>query len=93
MAKVREGLAKRKRENSQGWFEVWFNSFPWLTTLISTLLRPLTVLLLLNFEPCILNKLIKLKERIGPVQLMVLSQQYETLRTGPKKYELVTRDP
>jgi hypothetical protein len=27
------------------------------------------------------------------VQLMVLHQQYETLRTGPEEYELVTQDP
>ena len=97
MAKVREGLAKQKREReqSQGWFESWFNSSPWLTTLISTLLGPLIVLLLLlTFGPCILNKLIAfIKERIGAVQLMVLHQQYETLRTGPEEYELVTQDP
>ena len=97
MAKVREGLAKLKRERkqSQGWFESWFNSSPWLTTLISTLLGPLIVLLLLlTFGPCILNKLIAfIKERIGAVQLMVLCQQYETLRTGPEEYEIVTRDP
>ena len=97
MAKVREGLAKQKREReqSQGWFESWFNSSPWLTTLISTLLGPLIVLLLLlTFGPCILNKLIAfIKERIGAVQLMVLGQQYETLRTGPEEYELVTQDP
>jgi hypothetical protein len=41
-----------------------------------------------------LNKLITfIKEGIGAVQMMVLCQQYETLRTGPEEYELVTRDP
>ena len=97
MATMTEGLAKdkREREQSQGWFKSWFNSSPWLTTLISTLLGPLIVLLLLlTFGPCILNKLIAfIKERIGAVQLMVLHQQYETLRTGPEEYELVTQDP
>jgi len=86
---------ERVREQSQGWFESWFNLSPWLTTLISTLLGPLIVLLLLlTFGPCILNKLIAfMKERIGAVQLMVLHQQYETLRTGPEECELVTNDP
>ena len=97
MATVREGQAKLKREKeqSQGWFKSWFNSSPWLTTLISTLLGPLIVLLsLLTFGPCILNKLIaSIKERIGSMQLMVLRLQYETLRTGPEEYELVTQDP
>ena len=61
MAKVREGLAKQKREReqSQGGFESWFNSFSWLTTLISTFLGLLIVLLLwLTFRPFISNKLI-----------------------------------
>ena len=97
MAKVRKGLAKQKREReqSQGWFESWFNSSPWLTTLISTLLGHLIVLLLLiTFEPCLLNKLIAfINKRLGAVWLMVLHQQYETLRTGPEIYELVTQDP
>ena len=89
MDKVREGLAKwkREREQSQSWFKSQFNSSPWLTTLISTLLEPLIVLLLLlTFGPCLLNKLIAfIKERIGAVQLMVLHQQHETLRTGPEE--------
>jgi hypothetical protein len=97
IAKVREGLSKwkRERQQSQGGFKSWFNSSPGLTTLISTLLGPLIVFLLwLTFGPCILNKLRAfIKERIGTVQLMVLHQQYETLRTGPEDYELVTQDP
>ena len=90
MAKVREELdkQKREREQSQGWFESWFNSSPWLTNLIAKLLGTLIVLLLLlTFGSCIFNKLIAFtKERIGAVQLMVLPQQYETLRTGPEQY-------
>lgn len=49
MAKVREGLAKRKqeRENKMGWFDSWSNTSPWLVTLVSTLMGPLAVLPLL----------------------------------------------
>lgn len=87
MAKVREGLAKRKkeREQSQGWFESLFNSSPWLTSLISTLLGLLVILLLLlSFVPCILNRLRALtrehiKDRISTLQIMMLRQQYQGL--------------
>ncbi|NXM83361.1 ENV1 protein, partial [Oenanthe oenanthe] len=61
MAELRDRLNLRKmdREAQQGWFESWFNRSPWLTTLISTLIGPLTIILLtLIFGPCVLNKLV-----------------------------------
>lgn len=83
MAKIREGLAKRKKERElgQGWFQSWFNSSPWLTTLISSLLGPLCILLLLlTFGPCILNRLVAfVNQRLQTVQVMLLRQQYQPL--------------
>ncbi|NXH50073.1 ENV1 protein, partial [Dicaeum eximium] len=61
MAELRERLAQRKREREaqRGRFESWFNQSPWLTTLVSSLIGPLTmVLLMLIFGPCILNKVV-----------------------------------
>jgi hypothetical protein len=90
MAKVREGLAKRKqeREAQENWFEAWFNRSPWFTTLVSTLVGPLVILLLiLTFSPYILNKLVTfMKDRINTVQLMVLRQQYEKLPSPENVY-------
>ena len=85
MAKLRKRLDKRKkeRESQQNWFENWYNQSPWLSTLISTILGPLILLtLILTFGPCILNRLLALiKNRLNIVHAMVLTQQYQTLRT------------
>ena len=87
LAKIREGLSQKKRERkmSQNWFESWFNSSPWFTTLISSLVGPLIILLLLlTFRPCLLNKLVAfIKSCINTVQLMVLRSQYVALPTIP----------
>lgn len=75
MAKVREGLAKGKKEldSSQEWFESWFNSSPWLTPLISVVVEPLLVLLItLTVGPCIINRLVQfVKQRFSPIPFMV----------------------
>nr|AEW89630.1 envelope glycoprotein [Odocoileus hemionus]AHI49865.1 envelope glycoprotein [Odocoileus hemionus]AHI49869.1 envelope glycoprotein [Odocoileus hemionus]AHI49871.1 envelope glycoprotein [Odocoileus hemionus]AHI49876.1 envelope glycoprotein [Odocoileus hemionus] len=83
MAKVREGLAQRKREREaqRGWWE-WFGSWsPWLTTLVSTLLGPLLLLILiLTIGPCILNRLITfIRTQLNTIQIMVLRQQYRPI--------------
>ena len=78
-----------ERKQSQGWFASWFNSSPWLTTLISTLLESLIVLLLLLiFGPYILNHLVAVvKEHIGTVQLIIVKQRYKKLDTEDKEYK------
>ncbi|RMC18087.1 hypothetical protein DUI87_04966 [Hirundo rustica rustica] len=74
MVELRERLAQRKREREaqQGWFESWFNQSPWLATLVSTLIGPLTmILLILIFGPCILNKLVTfVKSRLEKVDIL-----------------------
>ncbi|RMB94643.1 hypothetical protein DUI87_28878 [Hirundo rustica rustica] len=79
MAELRERLAQRKREREaqQGWFESWFNQSPWLTSLISTLIGPLTMILLtLIFGPCILNKLVSfVKSRLEKVNILFVERQ------------------
>ncbi|NWS50688.1 ENV1 protein, partial [Probosciger aterrimus] len=79
MAKVREGLEKRKREREahQNWLLSWFTQSPWLTSLISTLMGPIILMVLaLVFGPCILNKLTSfIKSRLETVNIMLVERR------------------
>nr|KAF6292318.1 hypothetical protein mPipKuh1_009758 [Pipistrellus kuhlii] len=85
MSKLRERIEIRRKEREQrkSWFEQWFDRAPWLTTLLSSLLGPLTILLLLlTIGPCILNRLVAfVRERVQSVHMLVLRQRYQPLDT------------
>ena len=75
-------MDKEKGQN-QVWFESWFSTSPWLTTLICTLLRPLIItLLLLTFGPCISNRLVAfIRDHFQQAQLFTVAviHQYEEM--------------
>ncbi|NXP50941.1 ENV1 protein, partial [Heliornis fulica] len=71
---------EKEREVLQSWYEAWFNSSPWLTTLISTIAGPVILLVLgVTFEPCIFSKLLGIvKGRLEAAHLM-LTAKYESV--------------
>ncbi|XP_062040970.1 MLV-related proviral Env polyprotein-like [Lepus europaeus] len=84
MAKLRERLKQRESyfKTGQSWFQGWFNSSPWLTTLISSIAGPLVILLLiLTIGPCIINRLLQfVKDRLSVTHALILTQQYQSLK-------------
>lgn len=58
--RVREGLElrKREREKAESWYENWFSTSPWVTTLLPSILGPLFgLLLLISFGPWAFSRL------------------------------------
>nr|WBM84729.1 MAG: envelope protein [Hervey pteropid gammaretrovirus] len=83
MNKLKERLNARQleRQKTQSWYEGWFNSSPWYTTLLSAIAGPLLLLLLLlTFGPCIINRLVQfINDRVSAVKILVLRQKYQVL--------------
>lgn len=83
MAKLCKQIEKkRERENpNKIRYESLFNYFPWLTTLLSTIARPVILLLLgSTFGPCIFNKIVNLvNSRSETAHLMMMKTEYESL--------------
>ena len=64
---VRQGLEKRKREREQkeSWYENWFSTSPWLTTLLPHVLGPFVGLILLfSFGPWAFKRLTALIKKL-----------------------------
>ncbi|NWT63345.1 ENV2 protein, partial [Erythrocercus mccallii] len=64
----------------QSWFN-WFNYSPWLTTLLSTMTKPLILLILsLTLGSCIFNKIVvTVKNRLETACLMLMGAKYNQI--------------
>lgn len=90
MAKVREGLEKRRkqREQEQSWFQNWFSTSPWLTTLLPSILGPfIGLLLLLSFGPWAFRKLTDfVKQQVDALQAKSIQAHYRRLELADQGY-------
>uniref|UniRef100_A0A7N4PJM8 Envelope glycoprotein n=1 Tax=Sarcophilus harrisii TaxID=9305 RepID=A0A7N4PJM8_SARHA len=86
LQKVKESLEKRKKEREQkeSWYQNWFSTSPWLTTLLPSLLGPLvSILLLLSFGPWAFNRLTTfIKSQVDSVLRKPVQVLYHQLNTN-----------
>lgn len=83
LTKVRDRLEKRRklREQNQDWIERWFNTPPWLTTLLPSIIGPLIGLfLLLAFGPWAFRRLTNfIKQQIDSLIAKPIQVHYHRL--------------
>ena len=91
IAKVTASLEKKKkreREQQESWYQNWFSTSPWLSTLLPSLLGPLLgLLLLISFSPWTFQKLTRFdKSQIdSSVSSTSVSVHYHRLDVGDNK--------
>ena len=83
--KVKNSLEERKRnrEKQESWYQNWFSTSPWLSTLLPSLLGPLVgLLLLLSFGPWAFKKLTRfIKTQIDEITKDSIAVHYHRLNT------------
>lgn len=87
LKKVRDSLEKRRREREQqeSWYQNWFSTSPWLSTLLPSILGPLVgLLLLISFGPWAFQRLTRfIKSQIdSALPRNSVSVHYHRLETG-----------
>lgn len=83
MKNVRKGLEKRKweREKAENWYQNWFSTSPWLSTLLPSLLGPLVGLfLLISFGTWTFNHLTSfIKQQVDNIAAKPIQVYYHRL--------------
>jgi hypothetical protein len=89
---VRNSLEERKRntEKQEYWYQNWFSTSPWLTTLLPNLLGPFVgILLLLSFGPWAFNRLSSfVKSQIEAALSKLVAVHYHRLDIRDSKISL-----